>query len=53
MKMLGINNVLSVAIGLLVILSCYIISYLFQKRLFNKYKNKVKNIVGKDNKNTP
>jgi ABC-type nickel/cobalt efflux system permease component RcnA len=53
MRMMGINNVISIAIGIFIILTCCAISYLFQKRLFNKYKNKAQNIVNKDNKLNP
>lgn len=53
MENIGYNNLLSIAIGISVILICCLISYLFQKHLFNKYKNKAKNIINKDNNPTP
>ncbi|WP_368489369.1 hypothetical protein [Clostridium sp. BJN0013] len=50
MENIGINNFISIVIGIFLVLLCCIISYLFQKHLFSKYKNKVKNIVDKDDK---
>lgn len=50
MENIGINNFISIIVGISLILSCCIISYLFQKHLFGKYRNKVKNIVGKNDK---
>jgi hypothetical protein len=40
MDNIGLNNLLSIAIGITVILCCSLITYLFQKHLFKKYKNK-------------
>ncbi|MFA6941544.1 MAG: hypothetical protein WCQ54_11310 [Clostridiaceae bacterium] len=40
MESIGINNVFSLAIGLSIILCCSLVTYLFQKHLFKKYKNK-------------
>ncbi|MDF2881211.1 MAG: hypothetical protein K0R54_1768 [Clostridiaceae bacterium] len=48
MQNIGINNLISICIGLFIILCCSLISYLFQKHLFSKYKDKVKNIISKD-----
>lgn len=50
MENIGYNNLLSIAIAISVILICCIISHLFEKYFFSKYKNKVKNIINTDNK---
>ena len=47
----GVNNIISIAIGIIVILFGCFIAYSFQKHLFRKYNNKVENIINKDNKN--
>lgn len=49
MDRIGINNLISIIIGISLVLTCLLIFYFFQKYLFSKYKNKVKNIVDKDN----
>lgn len=36
-------NQLSLILGAAIIITCSGITYLFQKKYFNKYKNKVKN----------
>lgn len=48
MEKIGVNNFISIIIGISLVLTCFLIFYFFQKYLFSKYKNKVKNIVGKD-----
>jgi hypothetical protein len=53
MARLGVNNLLSIIFGASLIFSCSLISYIFQKRLFNKYKNKVKNTISKEDKPSP
>lgn len=50
MEDIGINNFISIIVGISLILLCCIISYFFQKYLFGKYKNKVKNIIDKNDK---
>lgn len=35
------NNILSIIIGLAMIVSCCLIAYITQKKLFNKYRNKL------------
>jgi uncharacterized membrane protein len=48
MSKFGILNLISLITGItLIILGC-ITAYLFQKHLFNKYKDKVKNTINKD-----
>lgn len=41
--MLNNYNLLSVALGVSMILACSLIAFMFQKNLFGKYRNKVKN----------
>lgn len=48
MENIGFNNLLSIFIGIFIILCCSLISYVFQKHFFSRYKNKVKNIISKD-----
>jgi len=38
MDSIGYNNILSLAIGAAVIICCSLVSYIFQKHLFKKYK---------------
>lgn len=45
MEDIGMNNFIAIVAGIFLILLCCIISYFFQKCLFRKYKNKVKNIA--------
>lgn len=52
MENIGANNLLSIIIGVSLILTCCLTAYLFQKKLFNKYKNEVKNTISKDKKST-
>lgn len=40
MENIGINNLFAIAIGITIISCCSLVTYLFQKHLFNKYKNK-------------
>lgn len=47
MQSIGMNNLMSMVIGVFLILSCCVTSYIFQKRLFSKYKNKVKSTTKK------
>lgn len=48
MKYYEYNNISALIIGISMILGCCLISYMFQRFLFAKYKNKAKNIVKKD-----
>ena len=47
MENMGLNNLISLGIGILITLCGCLNSYLFQKHLFKKYKNKVKNAINK------
>jgi len=42
-------NLLSVVTGISMILTCCLIAYYFQKNLFGKYRNKVRNTMDKEN----
>lgn len=44
---IGVNNFLSIVLGISLILCCSLISYFSQKHIFRKYKDKVKNTIGK------
>lgn len=50
MRFLGIafnHNVLAVILGMAIVLLCLTISYLFQKKLFGKYRGKMPNAMDK------
>lgn len=48
MNKIGLLNLLSIIIGTSVIIVGSVTAYLFQKHLFDKYKNDVKNTINKD-----
>ncbi|GFP76136.1 hypothetical protein bsdtw1_02233 [Clostridium fungisolvens] len=48
MNKIGLLNLLSLIVGIALIVSGCVTAYLFQKHLFNKYKNEVKNTINKD-----
>ncbi|GKU24962.1 hypothetical protein [Clostridium folliculivorans] len=48
MNKIGLLNLLSLIIGTTLIIIGCITAYLFQKYLFDKYTNKVKNTIDKD-----
>ncbi|MBK1811904.1 hypothetical protein JHL18_14880 [Clostridium sp. YIM B02505] len=48
MNKLGFRNLLSLLIGITIILLGCTTAFLFQKHLFHKYKNKVRNTINKD-----
>lgn len=48
MDRIGVNNLISIIIGISLVLICCSVFYFFQKYLFSKYKNKVKNVSDKD-----
>lgn len=50
MNNIGYTNLLSIVTGVLIILTGSLVTYFFQKNLFNKYRNKVGNAM---NKNKP
>lgn len=39
----GLHNILAVITGISIVSTCCLISYVFQKKLFNKYRDKVRN----------
>jgi hypothetical protein len=43
MKNLVSNNLLSVVVGIVLIFTCFLIAYFFQKHLFSKYRAKAEN----------
>ena len=43
MEIYGLTNILAVVTGISIVTTGCLISYLFQKKLFNKYRDKVKN----------
>lgn len=47
MEKISYYNLFSVVTGILMIVTCSSIAYLFQKYLFSKYRNQVSNIVDK------
>lgn len=42
------NNIFALITGISMVLGCCLVSYLFQRYLFSKYKNKAKNTMNKD-----
>lgn len=49
----GLNNILAVATGLAMVSTCSLIFIVFQKKLFNKYRNKVRNAMDKARSEAP
>lgn len=49
----GLTNILAVVTGISIVLTCCLISYLFQKKLFNKYRDKVRNEMDKARSEPP
>lgn len=49
----GLNNILAVATGISMITACALVSYIFQKKLFLKYRNKVRNAMDKARSEPP
>lgn len=49
----GLNNILAVVTGISMIIACSLISYIFQKKLFAKYRNKVRNAMDKASSEPP
>ncbi|MDP4159431.1 MAG: hypothetical protein Q8911_06665 [Bacillota bacterium] len=47
MEVSGLNNILAVVTGISIVTTCCLISYIFQKKLFNKYRDKVRNEMDK------
>lgn len=53
MEVRGLHNILAVIIGVSLVSTCCLISYLFQKKLFNKYRDKVRNEMDKARSEPP
>lgn len=49
----SLNNILAVVTGISIVTTCCLISYLFQKKLFNKYRDKVRNEMDKARSEPP
>ena len=49
----GLNNILAVITGISIVTIGCLISYLFQKKLFNKYRDKVRNEMDKARSEPP
>lgn len=49
MNKIGLLNLLSLIMGITIIIAGCVTAYLFQKHLFDKYTNEVKNTTNKDN----
>jgi hypothetical protein len=49
----NINNILAAFTGISIITTGCLISYLFQKKLFNKYRDKVRNEIDKARSEPP
>jgi|GEM_PF-1586534 hypothetical protein len=49
----GVSNILAVLTGISIVTIGCLISYLFQKNLFNKYRDKVRNEVDKARSEPP
>lgn len=49
----GLNNILAVATGITMIMMCTLTFIIFQKKLFNKYRNKVRNAMDKARSEAP
>jgi len=48
-----LNNLLAVVTGISIVTTGCLISYLFQKKLFNKYRDKVRNEMDKARSEPP
>ena len=53
MEVRGLYNILSVVTGISIVSVGCLISYLFQKKLFNKYRDKVRNEIDKARSEPP
>lgn len=51
MENINIQNLLSIVTGVAIIITGCLIAYLFQRNLFGKYRNKVRNAMEKENPN--
>lgn len=49
----NLNNILAVATGISIVAAGCLIAYLFQKKLFNKYRDKVRNEIDKARSEPP
>ena len=49
----GLYNVLAIVTGICILTTGCLISYLFQKKLFNKYRDKVRNEMDKARSEPP
>lgn len=53
MEVRSLNNILSVVTGISIVTTGCLISFLFQKKLFSKYRDKVRNEVDKARSEPP
>ncbi len=53
MEIYNLNNILAVATGLSIVTTGSLISFLFQTKLFNKYRDKVRNEMDKARSEPP
>ena len=53
MEVSGLNNILAVVTGISIITTGCVISFLFQKNLFNKYHDQVRNELDKARSEPP
>ena len=53
MEIGGLTNILAVVTGISIVTNGCLISYLFQKKLFNKYRDKVRNTMDKARSEPP
>lgn len=53
METYSLNNILALITGLSIITICLLVSYLFQRNLFNKYRDKVRNEMDKARSEPP
>ena len=53
MEVYGLTNILAVVTGISIVTTCSLIAYLFQKKLFNKYRDKVRNELDKARSEPP
>lgn len=53
MEIYGLTNILAVVTGISIVTAGCLISYLFQKKFFNKYRDKVRNELDKANSEPP
>ena len=53
MEIYGLTNILAVVTGISIVTTGCLISYLFQKKLFNKYRDKVRNEMDKARSEPP